>query len=206
MSSYGERPRDSEEDKHEDQDWIPSDRTDLATAVTSINHARQDEALGEPIEEQDYPDEEDQEKVLNRQQDEMQDSFASMAQNTLFARAKRIEHDHDVFTKDEDSFSFRVIEEAEELEPEEAQVIEDPLLQRHALIETVMIQAVFLGDKKHSRSEKITDKNIVKIEISPLGLDTAIAIELINEDEEVLQVIWDPMTGNAWFASVEEKE
>lgn len=205
ISSYGQRPEDNDRNARDrdTNEWMPQDKADLAQATASINRERQGSVTGEPVEESEYTDTEDQEAVLNRQQDDMQKNFSTMTQNTLFARAKRIQHDHDLFQVEEDSFAYRMEQAAEEQSPEQAQALEDPLLQRHALIETVRIEAVYLGNEKYKRYTKRTDKNRVAITLSPLGLDTSVTLELINEEDEVFHVVWDPMTGRAWFKSPE---
>lgn len=217
LSSYGRRLNDDldEFDTLEDDDeWMPDNKEDLARAASEINHAARQKELGDRIEQEpEFTKEDDQKKILERQQDDMEESFAIMNQNTLFARAKRIKHDHESFrNEDNEPLAVRLRreererEEAEALEEQgEAQPLNDPLLQRHVLIETVEIIAVYLGDEKFERKENAKDGNIIEIELSPLGLDMTVALEVLNEEDELLQVIWDPMTGNAWFRQPEEE-
>ncbi len=217
LSSYGQRPLDEQEydqrEDEEDQDWMPQDKADLAQAVAEINNAARREELGEEEEGDDelrFEDEDEQRQVLEHQQDSMEEGFSMMTQNTLFAQAKRIKHDHDGFETWEDREEARELrlEEIEKDMDQEAilqadEPLEDPLLKRHTLIETVQIQAVIIGDDEYVFQEKEFEKNVIEIELSPLGLDMPVGIQLLNEENEILQVIWDPMTGNAWFTAVE---
>ena len=113
-----------------------------------------------------------------------------MARNSLFARARRIHHDEEELFGDDSLFG---IEREDDFDAEAGtNAVGNALLARHRVIESVFIESVHLGEDAYV-------KGIVDIELSPLGLSTNVSMVLINEENEVLIVHWDPLTGNAWF-------
>ena len=173
----------------DDDDWIPEDGIDLREASQTI-------LMGEDVE-QEYTDEEDQTKILERQRNNMQKEFSSMAQNALFARAKRVRHqDDDLFDKEE-LFDDDLYGDKYGDEPG-TNPVNNPLLSPHSLIESLFIDSIYIGEEEYT-------KGIVDLEISPLGLDTGVAMVLINEDSDIFVVQWDPLTGNAWYGEMAEE-
>lgn len=175
----------------EDDDWIPDDEGELQEASRTILKA-------EP-QDQEYRDPEEQDKVLARQKENMQKSFTSMAQNSLFARAKRVQHDRDELFEDDDMFKREEEEEDEFQDDPSARAVNSSLLQSHAVIESVFLDSVQIG-------EEIFKKGIVEVELTPLGLSTEINFLLINEENDLLIVHWDPLTGSAWYTEAEAED
>lgn len=153
-----------------------------------------DQALYEMAsEELDMPDAGipgDQDKsdaILQEQRDRMTDQFGQRQRNALTARAERIKQE-DRFapaTPKQDGNVFTNINPEEEIEPEE---INDPLLGRTALPDGVRLIRVEVGDTAY-------EEGVVDIELSPLGLNTEAKFWLADEDDALIVVRWDPVTG-----------
>jgi prepilin-type N-terminal cleavage/methylation domain-containing protein len=171
----------------DDDDWIPEDEYELRKASQTI-------LMGEDAE-QEITDEEDQKKLLGRQKENMKTEFTSMAQNTLFARAKRVKHDAKMF-EDDKLFDYGMDEDELDVNDEAGtNAVDSDLLSPHRVIESVLIESVHIG-------EEVFSTGVVDIELSPLGLDTSVTFVLINEDAETMVVQWDPLTGNAWYGEL----
>ena len=78
------------------------------------------------------------------------------------------------------------LEDEEETEEE----LMEPLLERTALPEGVVIESVHVGSESFSSGE-------ADVELSPLGLDESVVIYVKNEDDEYFTITWDPITGGA---------
>jgi Tfp pilus assembly protein FimT len=189
----------------DDDDFIPKDEQELRQASKDIithksnekNRYSDDVRRRSNIKEVDpeFTDEEEQDKILERQKENMEKEFASRARNALYARAKRVQHDErelygsNSFLDKDEEYATGLNEEQLE---KETQPIESDLLTKHRVLESVFIESIVVGEEEYV-------KEMVEIAISPLGLDTPVSFTLINEDSEVLIVYWDPLTGNAWF-------
>ncbi|HIA47009.1 MAG TPA: type II secretion system protein [Candidatus Hydrogenedentes bacterium] len=185
-----EEPEKIDDDPYgEDDEWIPEDPYELQQASQTI-------LMGEDAE-QEYQNEEDQNKILDRQKEMMQKDFASMARNSLFARARRIHHDEDELYGDDSRFRVDEEEEMDFYGEGGPNLASSALLSKHRVIETVFIESVSLGEDAYTGG-------IVDIELSPLGLSTNVSMVLINEENDVMIVHWDPLTGNAWFVDAGE--
>jgi prepilin-type N-terminal cleavage/methylation domain-containing protein len=184
-----EEPEGIEDDPYaEDDDWMPEDKSELRAASQTI-------LMGNDVE-QEFSDGDDQTKILERQRENMGKEFSSMTLNSLFARAKRVRHeDDDLFGRDE-LVEDDLYEDEYDGEPG-TNPVDNDLLMPHVVIESVFIDSVYVGEEEYT-------KGIVDIELSPLGLETGVAMVLINEDSDVLVVQWDPLTGNAWFGEMKE--
>ena len=147
-----------------------------------------------------YDDEEARQSVLDKQKEKMEERFRSMSDNSLYARALRVQHD-DEWT-DEDRFDldeFRKDEE-EDLDDEDIpKPLNDPLLQAHRVIETVWIDTIYIGEEEYS-------KGVVDIELSPLGLENEVTFAVFNEENDLLMVYWDPLSGSAWYGRPVEEQ
>ena len=75
-------------------------------------------------------------------------------------------------------------------EEEEYEEVADPLLIRTKLPEGVLIEAIRIGESRHSQGE-------VQVELSPLGLYSPVVFFLKNEDDDYFTVAWDPISGSA---------
>lgn len=69
--------------------------------------------------------------------------------------------------------------------PEE---VHSPELARTRLPEGVMIDSVTVG-------EAVYTHGVVEIKFTALGLDTRVHFDVLNEEGDVLRVLWDPITG-----------
>lgn len=198
-------------DPYDNDDFIPEDEYELRQASKDIithksnekNRYSKDANRRNSIKEVDpeFTDEEEQDKILERQKENMEKEFSSRARNSLYARAKRVQHDErelhgtNSFFDDDDEYATGLNEEQLE---KEKQPVESDLLGKHRVIESVFIESVVVGEEEYL-------KGIVEIYLSPLGLDTPVSFTLINEDSEVLIVYWDPLTGNAWFVDGDDE-
>lgn len=167
----------------DDENWMPEGDQELSQATHQI-------LKGDEVE-QDYTSDEEQGKILDKQRDTMKDSFNSMAGNTLYARALRVKHDEGDFVR-EDSLFGRDRERDEDDEAMQPTPVNDPLLVTHRVLDSVFIDTVIVAGEEYK-------EGIVDIEISPLGLDSEVTFALFNEDEDLMIVIWDPMTATAWY-------
>mgnify|MGYP001224223504 CR=1 FL=1 len=170
--------------EEEEDDWIPQDGYELQKASQTI-------LLREDAE-QEYANEDDQKKILDRQRENMEKSFASMTRNSMFARARRVQHDEDRLSGDGSIFGLEAEEEVDPNVSTAVNTVHSPFLSPHRVVDSVFIESVHVGDDVYI-------EGIIDIELSPLGLSTNIAMVLINEDSDIMIVHWDPMTGNAWF-------
>jgi len=134
-----EEPEDVDADA-EDDDWIPEDRYELQQASQTI-------LMGDDAE-QEYGDEEDRGKVLDRQKELMEKNFTSMARNSLFARARRVRHDEDALFGDDSLFG--VDEEMDFDDEAGTNAVGSMLLANHRVIESVLIESVRLGEEVYT--------------------------------------------------------
>lgn len=116
----------------------------------------------------------------------LRERFKEFARMQLMSQARQVESGgilDDIGPLFDKPFSLDDEEETEE-------EIMDPLLERTALPEGVVIESVHIGSSSHSSGE-------VEVELSPLGLYEFVVIYVKNEDGEYFTVIWDPITGGA---------
>lgn len=125
--------------------------------------------------------------VLEEQRGRMTERFDNRARQAMTARAKRVKHDERVAAHEPSEGMFSNVSLDEEPEAEE---LDSPLLGHARVPEEVRLVRVETGGKEHN-------EGVVEIEISPLGLASEARFWLMNEDGDVLVVIWDPVTGRA---------
>jgi len=77
--------------------------------------------------------------------------------------------------------------------------IKEPLLQRTALPQGVMIELVRVGSTDYRSGD-------VEFELSSLGLFEPILFHVKNEDEDYFTVAWDPLTGTVRFERGKKEE
>lgn len=186
-STQGSRYDDDEDDD------IPDDDYELEQTTKRIIRSQDENRESDTVDELDprYRDEETRKSVLDKQRETMEERFQSMADNSLYARALRVNHEGRQFGLEE------LYEDAEfddeELEGKNMpKPISDILLKAHQVIETVWIDTVWVGEDEFQ-------KGIVDIDLTPLGLETDVAFALFNEEGDLLMVYWDPLSGNAWY-------
>jgi prepilin-type N-terminal cleavage/methylation domain-containing protein len=137
---------------------------------------------------------EDQQKDSEFDQDmanvQINDRFDRFARRATEARAKNVKHNDDGILSDigplfgpEDEFNLD-----ESNEPIEEEIM-DPLLRRTGLaIPEVWIESI-------SIDEETFTSGIVEVEITPLGLDQEVIFIVVNDNDEVFEVIWNPFSG-----------
>ena len=120
------------------------------------------------------------------QADALRERFKEFARMQLMSQARQVENKgilDEVGPLFDKPFA---LEDEKETEEE----IMDPLLERTALPEGVVIESVHVGSDSYSSGE-------AHIELSPLGLYESVVIYVKNEDGEYFTIIWDPITGGA---------
>lgn len=129
-------------------------------------------------------DEEISEEDMMARADRFRQQFVEFTRMRLMAQAQHVDTGgilDEIGPLFDEPFS---LEDEEETEEE----ILDPLLERTALPEGVVIDAVYVGSSRSAGGE-------VDVELSPLGLYEHVVIYIKNEEDEYYTVIWDPITG-----------
>lgn len=143
-------------------------------------------------------DDERNQKIVDRQRDKMNRRFERMARQALLTQAKRVVHDRqgildEVSPLFESEFSLDP-DADEELEPEE---LLGPLLRRGRVPNGVEIDSIRIG-------EEVFTSGLVEIEITPLGLEKAVVLFIVNDEGHFFTVEWDPVTGGTHMRSGRE--
>lgn len=165
-----------EDDKASEDDGLPDDELDLLFGAQQALKAD-----GEGLSRQDA---EANEKLVGKQTEVMQQSFARMARQALIIRAARVVHDESRSGNDFELPEFELRKEEDELEPEE---VTNPLLARTRLDREIFIESIKIGTEVHT-------SGIVEVEISALGLSAPVTFVVGSEEGDYFTVDWDPMT------------
>jgi prepilin-type N-terminal cleavage/methylation domain-containing protein len=113
------------------------------------------------------------------------DKFAKFSRRSIEARAKNVKQDQGLLDQIGPLFEKKFsLKEDEPIEVE----MDDTVLRRTRLDSPVRIESVVVDGVR-------SDRGVVEIDVSPLGLNQVVAIYLANESGEYYTVVWDPVTG-----------
>jgi prepilin-type N-terminal cleavage/methylation domain-containing protein len=205
--TYEEDQEAEEEEKYGEFD-IPEDPKELALEVHKVLEHRESQAEDlDPdfehkfLDPQEYygVEEEDQDKLMLKQKEDMEDNFHERYRQSVVILAKKIVHNDpfDYESRNDLDDPYRLefedeVEVDEEGDPLGGEELKGTLVRRRAFDETVKIESLFIDD------EEIVE-GIAEFIVTARGLASSVELTLANDDGDRYTVFWNPITGTIWF-------
>jgi prepilin-type N-terminal cleavage/methylation domain-containing protein len=210
--TYEEDQEEEEEEKFGEFD-IPEDPKELALEVHKVLEHRESEAEDlDPNFEHKFLDpkefysvkEEDQEAIMLKQKENMEDQFHERYRQSMIILSKKIVHndpfDYENQSNLEDPYRLEYEEDVEideEGDPLGGEELMDTLVRRRAFDETIKIESIYIDNEE-------VIEGIAEFIVTARGLSSEVELTLANDDGDRYTVFWNPITGTIWFEQAAE--